>query len=200
MMSNLSTLNDKDLVAFLIDGSQKAFEELYVRYKGRLIYFCKRFLKDQIGAEDVVADIFTQIWETRATLDREQSFSGYVHKMAQNRILNKFRQFDVHSRFAQYILMNEKDSTNQTEDTIIFDDYAKLLNELIESLSPRQREIFRLSRVEGLTYKEISDLLKISVDTVQEHASNALKKIKEHLTQHTDIHFKTVTTLLMLLV
>ena len=196
--TNLSGKEDKELVELLIGSSRLAFSELYARYKLRLMRFCIQFLKDETGSEDIVHDIFLQLWETRNFLNAELSFSGYVHTLARNRILNMFRQFDVHSRFAKYILMNGKESTNQTEDSIIDNDYARLLNELIESLSPRQKEIFRLSRVQGLTYKEIAELLQISVDTVQEHASLALKKIKKNLLQHTDIHLQAVIIFLTL--
>jgi len=154
-----------------------------------LMRYCKRLLKDEAGSEDVVHDIFLQLWERRDSLNMISSFSGYLHTLAQNRILNIFRQFDVHSRFTRHILMNRKDATSETEDSVIENDYAKLLNKAIESLSPRQKEIFQLSRIQGLTYKEISELTQISVDTVQEHASLALKKLREYLKQHADIHF-----------
>ena len=189
---------DKELVELLIDGSQSAFVELYTRYKTPLIHYCKQFLKDEAGSQDVVQDIFLQLWERRDSLTTILHFSGYLHTLAQNRILNILRQFDVHSRFAQHILMNEKNYINETENSIIDNDYAKLLNEAIESLSTRQKEIFRLSRIQGLTYKEISELLQISLNTVQEHASLAIKKIKEYLKQHTDIHFQAIITILIL--
>ena len=184
----LSNLQDKELLELVTNGSRPAFGELYTRYKGSLLRYCKQFLKDETGSEDVVHDIFLQLWERRDSLKTIVSFPGYLHTLAQNRILNMFRQFDVHSRFAQHIIMNKKDSTNETEDLIIDNDYAKLLNNAIESLSPRQKEIFQLSRIQGLTYREISELMQISLDTVQEHASLALKKIKGYLKQHADIY------------
>ena len=64
-------------------------------------------------------------------------------------------------------------------------------------LEQKVKEIFQLSRMQGLTYKEIAELMQISVETVREHASLALKKIKKHLMQHADIHFKAVITILM---
>ena len=198
-IGKLSKKSDRELVSLLMNSSQQAFEELYVRYKGGLVYHCKWFLKDETGSEDIVQDIFMQLWEKRESLNIEVSFSGYVYTLAQNRVLNVLRKFDVHSRFVRHIIMNGKDSTNQTEESIIDSDYAELLNGLIENLSPRQKEVFRLSRTHGLTYGEIAELMQISVDTVREHASIALKKIKKQLIQHTDIHFKTVITLLMLL-
>jgi len=188
-IENLSAKQDKELVALLKKGSHQAFGELYARYKDRLTYFCKRSLKDENSAEDIVHDIFLQLLETSDGLNPELSFWGYLQKIAQNRILNEFKKFDVHSRFVQYIIINGKESTNQTENTIIDKDYAKLLNELIESLSPKQKEIFQLSRKYGLTYKEIAYRMQISVETVREYMYFALKKIKKHLMQHADIHF-----------
>jgi len=178
-------------------GSQEAFGELYARYKGSLMRYCKRFLKDETGSEDIVHDIFLQLWERRDSLKTVISFSSYLHTLAQNRILNMFRHFDVHSRFVQHILMNEQDATNETEDSIITNDYTELLNKAIECLSPRQKEIFQLSRIQKLTYKEISELLQISPDMVQEHASLAMKKIIGYLKQYTDIHFQAVIIFLM---
>ena len=186
-MQKIYNISDKELLELVMSGSQSAFGELYTRYKGTLMRYCKRFLKDETGSEDVVHDIFLQLWENQDSLNVIKSFSGYLHTLAQNRILNIFRQFDVHSRFARHILTNEKDVTNETEDSIIDNDYAELLNKAIECLSPRQKEIFQLSRIQGFTYKEISELTKISVDTVQEHASLALKKLKGYLKQHADI-------------
>jgi len=77
---------------------------------------------------------------------------------------------------------------NDTEDAVIDNDYAEFLNEIIERLPPMQKKVFRLSRIEGLTYKETAELLHISADTVKKHASLALEKIKKQITQHTDIH------------
>ena len=186
----LSTKQDKELVALLKEGSHQAFEELYVRYKDRLMYFCKQIMKDKNSAYDIVHDVFLQILKTHEFLNPELSFWGYLQTLAQNRILNEFKRFDVHSRFAQHIIMNGKDSNNQTENQIIDEDYTILFNNLIESLSPRQKEIFQMSRIQGLTYKEIAEQMQISVETVREHVSLALKKIKKLLVQHADIHVK----------
>ena len=171
----------------LVAGSAAAFEELYIRYKSRLIYFCKRFLKNDDLVEDLIQDLFIKIWDTKEHLDPELSFSKYLHTSAQNRILNTFRQFDVHSRFAESVLKAAVHTNNQTETQVIDNDYAALLNTAIETLSPRQKEVFYLSRTIGLTYKEIAESMHISVAMVQQHASIALDKIRKHLKQYTDI-------------
>ena len=188
MLNNLSKRKDLELLELLKNGSHSAFGELYARYYEPLNYYCTQYLNDEIGAEDVVQDIFLQLWETRDTLQVTSSFSGYLYASAKNRILNMYRQFDVHSRFAQYILVHETESTNETEDAIIENDYTTFLNRLIEQLPPMQKEVFRLSRIEGLTSKEIAEALNISDETVRKHSSLAMKKIKNQLINQLGIH------------
>ena len=187
-INELSEKQDRELVELLVGGSQEAFGELYHRYKGRLIFSCKQYLKNEAESENVVHDVFLQLWKNRHLLGEISSFSRYVQKITQNYAIDKLRHFDVHSRFARNIFINETDSTNETEDTIIDNDYTELLDKIIECLSPMQQKVFRLSRVEKLKYREIAELLEISTDTVKEYASIALKKIKKQITLHTDIH------------
>ena len=188
---------DKDLVELLVGGSQQAFAELYARYRERIIYFCKHYMINKEDAEDIVQDIFIQLWEKRHFLGSVTSFSGYVQTMTKNCILKKLRHLDVHARFAQHILMNNNDSTNETEETIIGNDYEKLLNEMIERLPPKQKEIFKLSRIEGLDYKEIAELLQTSVENVRKNASLALKKIQDQLSKYTGIRFQLIIIIVM---
>ena len=197
--NELSDKQDRELVELLMGSSQAAFGELYARFRERLMYSCKQYMRNEADSEDIVHDIFLKLWEIRHFLNPELSFSGYLQTITQNYTLKKLRHFDVHSRFTRNMLMNEIDSTNETEDTVINNDYAKLLDELIETLPPKQKEVFRLSRIEGHTYKEISELLQISIENVRKHASLALKKIKDQLLQHTDIHFQMVIFFLMFL-
>ena len=197
-VNNLSGKQDRELVELFMGGSQEAFGELYARYREQLKYLCKRFMKNEIDVDDTVHDIFVHLWETRDAINVDLSFSNYMYTLTRNHVLKKFRHHAVHSRFEQTLLMNATDSTNETEDAIIDNDYEILLNKAIECLSPRQKEIFQLSRIQRLSYKEISELMQISVDTVQEHASLALKKMKGYLQQHADIHFMLTIIFLML--
>ena len=187
-INELSEKQDRELVELLKGGSQKALRELYIRYRERLIYFCKPYMNGS-DAEDMAHDIFLQLWEKRHLLGTVPSFLAFTKTIVKNHAKNKLKHVDVHSHFVQNMLMNEIDLTNETENTIIENDYTELLNKFIESLPNRQKEIFRISRIDGLKYEEISEFLKISIPAVQKHASLALHKIEEYLQQHTDIHF-----------
>ena len=186
----VSTMQDKELVTLLKEGSKMAFEKLYARYKRQLIYVGRRALKNNDDLEDIVQDIFLQLWETRESLNPELSFAQYLHTIMRHRIMYQYRNFDVFSRYAQHILENAEESTNETEETIIENDYTALLNGIIDNLPPTQKKIFILSRIEGLTYKEIAEQMQLSIPAIQKHASITLKKIKEHLKIHADIHLK----------
>ena len=196
-MDNLSAMQDQELVALFKEGSKKAFKELYIRYEQKLISFCKRSLKDESSAEDITHDVFMQVFETHEALNPEKFFYGYLKTIAKNRILYELRKADMHLRYVNKTIMYEKDVTNQTEDQIIDNDYEKLLTDMIDALTPQQKEVIRLSRVQGLTYNEIADMLNISLRTVKKHASLALEKIKRQLTEHADLYFKTVITFLI---
>ena len=198
MLYNLSKRKDPELLELLKNGSHSAFGELYARYYDPLIYYCKQFMNDEEGAEDVVQDIFMQLWERRGVLQVTSSFSGYLYASAKNNILNLYRQFDVHSRFAQYILIHETELTNETEDSIIENDYNALLNNLIDQLPPMQKEVFRLSRIEGMTSKEIAESLQITDENVRKHTSLAMKKIKNLLLKQKDIHFQIIIAFLII--
>jgi len=195
--NKLSKKQDRELVELLMGGSHEALGELYARYRKQLMYFCKQYLRNEADTEDIVHDIFLRLWEKRHSLNPELSFSGFLQTLAKNCITDKFRHFDVHARYVRNMLVNEMDSTNETEDSIIDGNYTELLNELIERLPPGQKEIFRLSRMDGRTYKEISELLQTPVENVRKQVSRASKKIKEMLPQHTDIHFQMFITILI---
>ena len=195
--NNLPEKQDKELVELLTGGSHEALGELYARYRKQLMYYCKQYMRNEVDAEDIVQDVFLRIWERRHFLNPELSFSGFMQTLAKNCITDKFRHLDVHSRYVQNRFVNGTDLTNETEDAVIDSNYMELLNELIERLPQGQKEIFRLSRMEGLTHQEIAELLQTPAENVRKQVSRATKKMKDLLSQHTDIHFQMVITIWM---
>ena len=196
-INELSEKQDRELVELLIGSSQEAFGELYIRYRKPLMYLCKKYMRTEADAEDIVHDIFLKLWKTRFFLNPDLSFSGYLQTITENYVTDKLRHLDVHLRFAKNILMNNKDSTNETEDMVINNDYTELMNELIEKLPQKQKEIFRLNRIEEHTYQEIAELLQMPVGNVRRYASLASKKIKDHLLQHQKIYIQIVIIILI---
>lgn len=175
---------EQDLVVRLINGDEDAFCELYSSYKDRLIYYAISFLKSETYAEDVYQDTFTAIWQGRKFIDPNTSFSAYLYTIIKNRVLNQLREIEVHQKLKDNILSNAIDNEDHSHQTIYENDMKTIINKSLSVLTPRQREIFELSRQQLMSHKEIAVLLGVSVNTVQDHISSSLKMIREYLKKH----------------
>lgn len=175
-------LNDeRSLVLRLIDGDEDAFCELYAAYKNRLIYFAMRFLKSREYAEDVFQDAFTVIWQSRRFINPDVSFSAYLYTIVRNRLLNQLRDLATEDRLKEQILSQAVDYSNDTSNEILANDLKQLISNGLRQLTPRQREIFEMSREQQLSHREIAERLGISIYTVQESVSNSLKTLRAYL-------------------
>jgi RNA polymerase sigma-70 factor (ECF subfamily) len=180
---NSMTLSDieKNLVIRLIQDDESAFCELYAIYKTRLFYFTMKFIKSREFAEDIYQDAFAAVWQTRRFIDPEQPFSTYLYTIVRNRILNLMRNMDAETQLKDHILSQAIDYTENTNEKIAENELREILNRALAKLTGKQREIFNMSRNEGLSHKEIADRLNISVNTVQVHISAALKTLQNYL-------------------
>ena len=196
-MNNTDTpINEREIVLRLIDGDEDAFCELYATYKNRLLYFAMRFVKTRDFAEDIFQDAFTVIWQGRRFIDPNASFSSYLYTIMRNRILNQIRNMEKEDTLKESILSQAIDYSDDTKNNILSGDLKNIIQKAFESLTPRQQEIFRMSREELLSHKEIADKLGISIHTVQEHISLALHTIRTYLTKYSD----TYADLLLILI
>lgn len=181
MYATKSPNDERSLVLRLINGDEEAFCELYAAYKNRLIYFAMRFLKSYEYAEDVFQDAFIIIWQSRSFLNPDISFSSYLYTIVRNRILNQLRDLSNQDKLKEYILQQAVDYNNDTRNEILANDLKQLVSLAIQRLTPRQREIFEMSRELQMSHKEIAEALGISINTVQESISTSLKSLRSYL-------------------
>ena len=182
-MNNTDTpINEREIVLRLIDGDEDAFCELYATYKNRLLYSARR--------------AFPVNWQGRRFIDPNASFSSYLYTIMRNRILNQIRNMEKEDTLKESILSQAIDYSDDTKNNILSGDLKNIIQKAFESLTPRQQEIFRMSREELLSHKEIADKLGISIHTVQEHISLALHTIRTYLTKYSD----TYADLLLILI
>lgn len=179
-------VDERELVIRLIDGDEDAFCELYAAYKNRLLYFAMKFVKSREFAEDIFQDAFTVVWQSRRFINPDASFSSYLYTIVRNRILNQIRDMSNEDQLKEHILSQAVDATNDTKSEILLNDLKEIIGRALEQLTPRQREVFKMSRDLQLSHKEIADALGVSVNTVQEHISVSLKVIRSYLTKYSD--------------
>ena len=190
---------ERSLILRLIEGDEDAFCELYATYKNRLIYFAMRFLKSREYAEDVFQDAFVVVWQSRRFINPDASFSSYLYTIMRNRILNQLRNAANEEKLKESILSQALDYTEDTKREVMLNDLKSLISHALQQLTPRQREIFEMSREAQLSHKEIADKLGISINTVQEHISTSLKLIRTYLIKYSGSEYVDLLLLLICL-
>jgi RNA polymerase sigma-70 factor (ECF subfamily) len=169
-----------DLVRKLKRGDISSFDTLYKHYYKKVYLFAEGILKSHEDAENVVQEVFVKIWEKHKELDENQSFESFVFTISYNTSISLIRKKISEKRFLEEWfrrIQNKMQVVNETD----YDDLNYRVKDLIDLLPPRRRQVYLMSREEGLTYAEISKRLGISVNTVENHISASLKFLRQHL-------------------
>ena len=190
--------DERSLVLRLIEGDEDAFCELYAAYKNRLIYFAMRFLKSREYAEDIFQDAFAVVWQGRRFINPDASFSAYLYTIVRNRILNQLRDLSNQDKLREQILSQAVNYTNETKDEIIANDLRQFISRALQQLTPRQREIFQMSRERQMSHREIAEVLGISVNTVQESISMSLRTLRTYLEKNSIVSADLILLLVCL--
>lgn len=171
---------DKEVLIRLKKGDYAAFEELYWIYNRRLYNFVLSVLFDKSLAEDITQTCFLKIWENRATIDEEKGFTSYLHTIAKNLVYRETERELLKNRFLTVLREREQGTDNSTQETIDAHLLQEHINELIEKLPPARKEVFIMSRLQGLTNKEIAEKLSISEKTVETQVYRSIQFLKKH--------------------
>ena len=159
-----------------------AFYQLYERYSRRLFGFVLRYIKREQDAEEIVQDVFVKIWEARAKIDVYSSFESFLFTIAYNTTISLFRKRASEARYLEHLkLLQQVEAAPDLNDEIRFNELNQKVQALLDELTSRQREIFRLSREEGFTHDEIAQHLGISVLTVKKHITTTLTFLRSRI-------------------
>ncbi len=180
-MSAPSPPNEKELVRQLHAGSVEAFTELYHFYVHRMYTNIFKMVKDELLAEEIVQDLFGRLWEKKETFNIEQSFSGYLYRIGQNLVHDFYRNLRTHRDLCEKFKASAMKNYNPVEETLDYREKLALLYRALNTLSPQQKTIYQLCRLEGLSYKEAAEHLGISHFTVKEHLSKASNSVRHYL-------------------
>lgn len=158
-----------------------AFEELFRSYFTPLCSFAQKFVNDADEAKDIVHQVFINLWNKRAEVDMTTSLKSYLFQGVHNRSLNYIRdhkklvQFDTpqsEAELGQYLDSRDHLESSEAEERI---------NNALDELPDKMREIFMMNRFDGLKYREIAEKLDISIKTVETQMSRALKTLRDKL-------------------
>lgn len=176
----MDQIEDRELYLKLKEGNERAFQVLFRKYYSSMCHFARQFLNDSELAEETVQDMFVKIWEKRESLNIETSVKHYFFRSVRNHCLNQIQHEKIKKQYADMVLGSAHQEINP-EQYYLEVDLIQRIEKSINSLPTKRQEIFRLSREQGLKYKEIADTLKISVKTVEAQMGLALKYLREDL-------------------
>jgi RNA polymerase sigma-70 factor (ECF subfamily) len=171
---------DNQLYLKFSAGDERAFQTLFRKYYPALCSFARQFLNNSELAEETVQDLFVKIWEKRENLNIQASVKHYLFRSVRNHCLNQLQHDKIKKQYSDRMLETAHQEINP--DLFYLEvDLVQRIERSINSLPPKRQEIFRLSREQGLKYKEIAETLNISVKTVEAQMGLALKYLREEL-------------------
>lgn len=190
--------DDQALYVKIKEGDEQAFKALFQTYYASMCHFASQYLKDKDTAEETVQELFVRLWEKRSTLSIETSVNHYLFRSVRNQCLNQLQHQKIKQQYASRVMESPQEVDWQP--LYLEVDLMERIEKSIASMPPKRQEIFRLSREQGLKYKEIADKLDISVKTVEAQMGLALKHLRDELKDFNPHHlsllliFKKIAT------
>lgn len=190
-------LNTTFLVQQMQLGSEQAFTQVYDYFSTPLYRNIFRMVKDEDITEELLQDLFLKLWTKRGDLDHHKPLKPYLYKMAASLVYNYFRKVAQDKRLVDQLILTTVDHISSVEEEIVGKEALDLLKEAIDRLPSQRRLVFTLCKLEGYTYKEVSERLGISGATINEHIVKANRAIKDFFLTHQDVALMLFTTSLI---
>lgn len=175
-----------DLFDKVRSGDLKAFELLFSIYFARLNDFAKNVVRDDFISQDIVQEVFVKVWEKRAEIE-SLNLEAFLFRLVRNRCLDYIKHLKVVNNRMQEINISSKYEELYRIDFIGNEPYVLIEEELktkiektIQSLPDRCREVFILSRMDGLKNKEIAEKLDINIKNIERHLSRAMQTFRKN--------------------
>ena len=176
-MKEYSKLTDDDLINLINESNSNALKELFDRYYSLLCRFSFKYLLTKDLTEEAVSDIFLNIWIKRREIEIQSSVKAYLYRAVRNQSINYLKK---------YKSRNYESTSDEKNEVLVIADFAKNIEtndeveKLLMTLPERRQLVFKMSRLDGLKYKEIAEILSISPNTVQNHIVEAVKTLMKY--------------------
>lgn len=178
---------EKRLIEAVRNSNKECYKQIFETYYEQLARFAFRYLKSSADAEEVVQDVFLWIWEKRRDWKVEGTLKTYLFRAVKYKALDRLRHEEVKKRYVQEQSFFREEFVNpqtEGEGKIDVERFNRIARNAIEDLPDRARVIYKLSRLEGLTYAEIAVVLEVSPKTVESQMSRALSILRKRLSKY----------------
>lgn len=176
---------DEVLVQQMKDGCREAFTQLYSRYWEDLFNTAARALRSKEEAADVVQDVFLSCWERREVLAIQGSLAAYLHTSIRYKCIHYIEKNITRRDYLLQLCMVEVSmSATHPELVLQLKDLQEAVDKAVAKMPPKMQQVYKLSRQEHLSYREIAEFMDISSETVKKHLHRALRLIRTSLAVH----------------
>ena len=182
-------MKDILLIEGLVQRDKVIFDYIFNYYYSSLCAFAIQYLHDKDAVEDLVQDFFVSVWLEAPRMQINTSLKSYLFAGVKNRCLDYEKHRKVTEKYKAFILFAVENEDNTFDHYFAESELRQAIEKSMSKLPPRCREIFELSRLNGLSNQEISDKLKISKRTVELKISNSLKTLRKELVEFLPIWF-----------
>lgn len=165
-------------------GNVNEFEKLFRKLYTDLCHYAFRFLKDMDAAEEIVQDLFYSYWKNKEKIEVKTSLKSYLYQATKNKCLKAIKHNTVREKYTQELQAQNVIEASDASQEVEVEELTEIIDKTLNQLSPRCREIFVMSRFDGLKYQEIANKLSISVKTVEANMGKALKLFRINLKQY----------------
>lgn len=176
-MRHFLTLSPEHIISFR-EGSENTFREIYQYFGPKVYRFAFSFLKEKQQSEEIVQETLIVLWENRQSFDESKALEPYLFTIAKRLVLDQLRKTLSTKSLRERLLVAMSEQHNETEEQIIFSDMLVFAEKAINELPKQQQVVFKLSRIEGLSYDEIAERLNLSRNTVKNHLVVAAKRLR----------------------
>jgi RNA polymerase sigma-70 factor, ECF subfamily len=174
-------LNNEEVINGLRNDNKVALEQLFVYFYPRLYNFSKAFLKDEEGIDDILQEVFLKIWERRKRIKNHDTFSSFIYTITKNLLLNELRGRINNQKMRDKIFEKCVAGEYLLSEKMDFQELKMHLHIFIDELPEKQKEIFTLSRHDGLSHREIAVRLNVSEKTVEYHIRQSITILKNRI-------------------
>jgi RNA polymerase sigma-70 factor (ECF subfamily) len=171
----------QSLIQKLHENDEAAFEDIYRLIHQKIYNFILRYVQDRSSAQELTQLFFIKLWEKRQMLHLDKPLEAQCFVIARNLVIDALRKAARDNRLIESFHIQRDLITASTEEVVLFDNLREHFEAAVEALPTKRKEIFKLSRLQGLTYQEIANQLSISPKTVEIQMSKALKMVRAKL-------------------
>lgn len=190
LRANTSTHPISDEVLFVKikhHGEYSAFENLYRKFYSALTNYAYRYMKSREKADDMVSEVFYKLWNKRSSIAVTTSLQSYLFTSVRNKCLDQLRTEGRVNQCDDSLLIEFDSACATPLQYTVGEELRKKIESAIEALPKDRRKIFRMSRDNGLKYKEIAATLGISIKTVETQMGRALRFLREELNEYIEM-------------